>query len=320
MGAILIVVTHTTWPASTLGGRYLRERFPCVTNLKYGPPNRGPWADIPGFPGASVSLTPSPIPLPKERELLVLDSPGKPRSATVGGAFGLRLGAYYASPLWFPKGPTDGRRRAMEFLGHEPGKDLVWRQLQREFAVLCTTLRGQPPDPNSTTDQRLTRLCIVMTWYQQVSVTHGLVLPRSIVNGIPPDMTVDYLAETLVHQRMVDVVTRLMVMAADRLPEPVICERVVIEPPCGDGQADLLLDGLLLEVKSGRKPPSITKDHGYQLLGYLLGLDPSLEVTRAGWFFARYGILWDVPVDDFLEVAAGEPVALDVARSEWDNL
>ncbi len=297
----------------------MRERFPRVTNLKHGPPNRGPWADLPGFPGASISLTLSPIPLPRDRELLILDSPGRPRSATVGGAFGLRLGAYYAPPLWFPKGPTDGRRIAMESLGHAPGKDQVWRQLHREFAVLCTALRGQPLDPINPTDQRLTRLCIVMTWYQQVSVTHGAVLPRSIVNSIPPDMPVDYLVETLVHQEMVDTVTQVMVLAANRLPDPASCQRVVIEPPCGDGQADLLLDGLLLEVKSGRRK-SVTTDYGYQVLGYLLALEPSLDVTRVGWYFARYGILWDFTVDDFLEVAAGEPVALDVARSEWNNL
>jgi hypothetical protein len=266
-----------------------------------------------------MRLSPSPVPLPSERELLIPNPGGGAKWATLGGAFGLRLAVYYAKASWLPGGAEKGRRIAFEALGFDSRRDEVWVDLVDEFADLTTMLRGRPFDMADPGEQRLTRLAVILTWYQQISVSHGAALKASIVNSITPDMDVDYLAGTVVHNDSVDTIAQLMSLASERLPRPQTCQRAVIEPQCHPGQADLILDGLLLEVKACRSP-SVTADLGYQLLGYLLSLAPRFGVTTVGWYFARHGIRWEFPVEDFLEVAAGEPVALDVACSEWADV
>ena len=79
--------------------------------------------------------------------------------------------------------------------------------------------------------------------------------------------------------------------------------------------ADLIVDGLLLEVKTrlGRKTPDGHADtlHAidlYQALGYLLfDLDDRYSLTKVGWYSARYGNLTVFDVDHLLRMMADSP-------------
>ena len=302
-----IDTVHASWPPWTDPGRYLRSRFPHATTLKFGPSPRG---EEPPSRVLGLKFREGPIPLPSERKVLVADLPGSP---TLGVAFGIRLGAEYGRGAWVPTRSGAGRRMALRTLGLDPSHDRVWTEVLAEFGALASYCHQR--ELMEVAEQRLAQLCAVIAWYQEVDVSGGGALAGSPIATVGPDASLDDLLG-IVPGGMVVAISKLMALAAEHLPDPAVCRDVQIEPRCGSGQADLLLDGLLLEVKTVRTP-SISSDYAYQLLGYLLGLHPSLSADRVGWYFARHGILWDFDIADFIEIAAGEPVALDVAQSEF---
>lgn len=113
-------------------------------------------------------------------------------------------------------------------------------------------------------------------------------------------------------------------LATTALPAPSRLTRSMVRPQCGHGQADLLLDGTLIEVKSGgstRMQTLLTGESIHQLLGYVLSVPPALEkkhpVTRAGWYLARYGLLWDFPIEEIPRLVYGKPLSLDAAREAF---
>ncbi|WP_152351523.1 hypothetical protein [Brachybacterium subflavum] len=122
----------------------------------------------------------------------------------------------------------------------------------------------------------------------------------------------------------ISAVADMLHLATRALPAPSQLTRSVVQPRCGHGQADLLLDGTLIEVKSGgstRIQTLLTGDGIRQLLGYVLSVPPTLEksgsVTRAGWYLARFGLLWDFPIEEIPSRLYGRPLPLDVAREAF---
>lgn len=113
-------------------------------------------------------------------------------------------------------------------------------------------------------------------------------------------------------------------LATTSLPAPSQLTRSMVRPQCGHGEADLLLDGTLIEVKSGgstRVQTLLTGEGIHQLLGYVLSVPPGLEkkrlVTRAGWYLARYGVLWDFPIEEIPRLLYGKPLGLEAAREAF---
>lgn len=72
---------------------------------------------------------------------------------------------------------------------------------------------------------------------------------------------------------------------------------------CSDG--DLILDDTLIDIKTTRKDKLQRVDFN-QLLGYYLlslisgpnGSPPSSPIKKIGIYFARYGVLWKMPLED----------------------
>jgi len=93
-------------------------------------------------------------------------------------------------------------------------------------------------------------------------------------------------------------------------------------PPLGSSywpltDADLILDRLLLEVKT-TKHAKLSAQFAWQLLGYLLAdTTDAYGITSVGWYFARHGLPWIFPVQAFLEILAGRGVDLGEARAEF---
>jgi hypothetical protein len=89
-------------------------------------------------------------------------------------------------------------------------------------------------------------------------------------------------------------------------------KKCYLNPTFGDGSilvggadADLILDDLLIDIKV-TKQLKLERDHFNQLIGYYIlsligGVSTSKRVTpikRVGVYFARYGQLWTVPIED----------------------
>ena len=85
----------------------------------------------------------------------------------------------------------------------------------------------------------------------------------------------------------------------------------------GGADADLISDGMLLEIKTTINP-RIDGAWIRQLLGYLL-LDTAgeFEVTSLGLYLARQGRLLVWPLPDALDSIAGQPVDLPAVRLEF---
>ncbi len=233
-----------------------------------------------------------------------------------GTAFGERLRLHYLAlePDWL-HGPTAGRRHA---LGHANGEqDPVWDQLINEINALarqCRAARVSIPRD----EERLSKLCGVLALYQSADVARVRTgaSPDTPIIQEPASSSVEQLL-THVYDDLGNAVTTLMRLAATRLPGPAAVRNAQAEVRVGGaaGRADLILDGLLLEVKVV-KQARVTAEYAYQVLDYLLGSD-IVDVGRVGWYFARHGLLWDFPVEKFLGTLAGEPVSLAQARAEY---
>lgn len=122
----------------------------------------------------------------------------------------------------------------------------------------------------------------------------------------------------------VTAVADMLHLATQSLPAPSQLTRSMTRPLCGHGEADLLLDETLIEVKSGgstRIQSLLTGEHIHQLLGYVLSVPPALEkkqpITRAGWYLARFGLLWDFPIEEIPRLLYGKPLSLEAAREAF---
>ncbi|MBM9838644.1 hypothetical protein JO861_19025 [Rhodococcus hoagii] len=75
--------------------------------------------------------------------------------------------------------------------------------------------------------------------------------------------------------------------------------------------ADLLVDGLLLDFKAKNEPTTIKKPDVYQLAGYvLLDFDDTHRIDRVGIYWTRHGVMRTFPVTTFLELlGATAPIA-----------
>ena len=104
----------------------------------------------------------------------------------------------------------------------------------------------------------------------------------------------------------------------DRFGRPAVLNPVFAQSSAvGGADADLISDGMLLEIKTTINP-RIDGAWIRQLLGYLL-LDTAgeFEVTSLGLYLARQGRLLVWPLPDALDSIAGQPVDLPAVRLEF---
>lgn len=71
--------------------------------------------------------------------------------------------------------------------------------------------------------------------------------------------------------------------------------------------ADLLVDGLLLDFNARNEPTTIKKPDVYQLAGYvLLDFDDTHRIDRVGIYWARHGVMRTFPVTTFFELLGAQ--------------
>ncbi len=89
-------------------------------------------------------------------------------------------------------------------------------------------------------------------------------------------------------------------------------------PDVGGADADLVVDGCLIDIKTSISP-QIKAEYLYQLAGYLLlDYDDKLQVGSVGIYMARQGILFTWPVVEFLRLLTGNGTdSLSQLRQEF---
>lgn len=95
-------------------------------------------------------------------------------------------------------------------------------------------------------------------------------------------------------------------------------------------EADLIADGLLIDVKTtlapinsaGLRQDALKPSNVYQLLAYvLMDYSNQYNIDRVGIYSARYGTLTEWPLERFTSVAAGTNFDLGAARQHfWDMM
>jgi len=204
------------------------------------------------------------------------------------------------------------------------GEDSTWTHFRRTLKGWLKELRRDTIDDTST-PIGLARVGMVLGLHAAVDRKPELcVMPERRHSRL---VTAD-LEELL---QMADppelkAVGGMLSLATRSLPAPSQVTRSITQPRCGHGSADLLLDGTLIEVKSGRDTSAnsvLTAEVIHQLLGYVLSVTPRLEesgpVTRAGWYLARYGVLWDFPIEEIPSLVCGRPLSLEAAREAFTH-
>jgi len=87
------------------------------------------------------------------------------------------------------------------------------------------------------------------------------------------------------------------------------------------GDADLVAGGLLTELKTTSKKPSLGVTDLWQMLGYVfMDYVDEFAITDIALFSARYGYLAQWNLDVLLEQLAGRPVTVAALRAEFRAL
>jgi hypothetical protein len=140
---------------------------------------------------------------------------------------------------------------------------------------------------------------------------------------VRPDVTFEELIDSLVAEVCIDDLIALLDAARPALvtltSDP---DRVVVGPTftgsvdVGGADADLLIDGTLLEIKS-RLKNELQQRHLYQLATYaLLDYDDAYHIRHLAMYSARHASLIRWPLSDVVEWLAGAPA--NVARLRHD--
>lgn len=87
------------------------------------------------------------------------------------------------------------------------------------------------------------------------------------------------------------------------------------------GDADLIAAGLLVEVKTTSKKPTLAKLDLYQVIGYaLMDLDDAYHLDAVALFSARYGYLAIWNLEELLTELSGRKVDVAALRGEFRDL
>lgn len=245
--------------------------------------------------------------------------------AVAGAAFDYRLRYEFTvgNPATFAaaKGWTE--------LVREPwgrrASDSGWQDLVSALQDLTTRVdptRGALADGDEI---ELAQMCGLLALYEQLYRMGGIFNPstfdtavaRAGLNQPLPSLL------ALVDPQLPADVLRMIKRFRSAAPDLMDTRSIKADPSfdrsrdLGGADADLILDHLLLEVKT-TKHANLTARFAWQVLAYLLADTTDVYgITSVGWYFARHGQPWVFPVETFLRNLAGHEVDLWRARAEF---
>ena len=168
--------------------------------------------------------------------------------------------------------------------------------------------RSRPLLLPGAAEERFARLCYAMAWFEEVYRTRRL-WPGTPLGEAGPGFTVKQLLEAVPGYAVEDL------MAQAEVASGALGELRAACPPCqvhagpdfagssdvGGADADLIVGGLLIDVKATVAPSRLRKPEFYQLLGYaLLDYDDEYGIDGLGFYLSRFGRLITWPVEEYL--------------------
>ncbi|MEU1701816.1 hypothetical protein [Streptomyces pseudogriseolus] len=200
---------------------------------------------------------------------------------------------------------SDARQRLRDV-----GEELIER-LQETVLRLQLDNRELPMDRAHDEEEDLARLLIAAAWYQvsyRTSIGFAFTPLAIAAREDPGAFTLDRLLQ-LPHRDMVaDVVAQLYKAADSPLNDlrtrtrPEDCTPTPTFPTDRiAADADLAVDGLLLDFKSTRYTRTLRQAEAWQLTGYLLlDTDDRYRIDTVGLYLSRSGTLASWPVEEYL--------------------
>ncbi|MFI2673209.1 hypothetical protein ACH5AU_27275 [Streptomyces albidoflavus] len=251
-------------------------------------------------------------------DALLLPGPGVGTEAgTVGTAIDqrLRLAFTAAAPLDLATAIGVKLTSEIPHIGHQLraiGEELATR-LTETVHRLRLDDRDAPIERTHDEEQDLARLLLAAAWFQVLTRTPiGFAhtpLARSTWQD-PDGFTLSRLLE-LPHDDLVADVVAQLYQAAEG-PLPALRARTTPQDCTGGptfagvditADADIVIDGLLLDVKSTRHPHHLAKSTAWQLLGYLLlDTDDRYRIDSLGLYLTRSGTLVSWQVEEYLDL------------------
>lgn len=161
-------------------------------------------------------------------------------------------------------------------------------------------------------EERLCRFCLMLAMFEAVFRSGEAPQP---LRAVDPDALTTEAFLAIPEQPWVDDLCQLSwafyEVSADRLGSPVILNPVFAgSSDVGGADADLVLEGCLLEIKTALDLKRSRPEWFYQLLGYvLLDYEDAHKITDLGFYLARQATYVRWPLEDFLETMAGGEAA-----------
>jgi hypothetical protein len=230
---------------------------------------------------------------------VVCPSPQGVNLGTIGTAFDYRARLSWAPLIWRQTVAALGREQLIAMGRVEIG--LVADEVGTEVERLSM---GQAAlDPSE--EVRLCRACYALALYEQFFRTFAAARSSPLIELADDASLEDVLA--LAPDAAVDDLASMARLLRTRMPD-LICAPGTLNPTfdgshaIGGADADLIVDGLLVELKTTSQDSFERVDHVYQLLGYaLLDYTNTYGINRVGVYLARRGVLVSWEIDELLE-------------------
>lgn len=241
-----------------------------------------------------------------------------PRNATVGRAIDTLTGLRYKNYDWKYGAAVDPRHRSRVRL--QTADDPVWDEFKREARRALRHLR-EPVLRDGVGLERAARVGIVLALHASALWKPELLFDPSLRQGRLGIASFDELM-SLPDEPEVSSVIKMLHLEEDALPAPADVTSAEVELACRHGSADLLLDRTVIEVKA-QMTTNLDAEAIYTLLGKALSLPARIDarsigsVNRAGWYFARHGVLWDFPIEDILRLLGGRPMTYTEGQAAY---
>ena len=222
---------------------------------------------------------------------------------------------------------ASGRR-----LRNVPERPLPKRLRKEFFASLEDTLTGTRPVRRRlerVDEEILARYCITLAYFEQVYRRGGASSsdsPLFLLDHPSPVKSVDRLL-ALAQPHWIADLCNLSWAFYDRYAElltlpTVLNPKFLGSPDVGGADADLIIDGCLIDIKTKMNPMDKLAPVLYQLLGYaLLDYADVHEIQEVGIYFARQAVLVRWALTDLIRVLGrGDMPTIESLREQFEHV
>ena len=208
----------------------------------------------------------------------------------------------------------------------EPVDPLDWTLVQDFFSSLEEKLTLLSPNErvlDQCEEEELNRYCFVLALFEVIFRAGMHSTSPLFSNG--PIATVDELL-AIPEPDWVDDMCKMSRLFKERSGD-LLLGKVILNPTfdgsggVGGADADLIVDGCLIDMKAIVKP-SMGRQKLYQLLGYvLLDYSDQYRLKSAGFYFLRQGVIAKWPLNDLLGLLSeGKALPLEELRERFRQL